>query len=184
MPDMEFVACADVDAQARARLSEICLAAGRPALTQFEDYRQMLEQCRDRIDAVYVSTPHALHAEQALAVTGYGFDLLLEKPMVTTTAEAEALVDLYAGKNNHIVTAYQGALSPLILDTQKRATAGEFGRLLSVAATIWENWSDRYDGQWKQEPALSGGGFMFDTGAHMMNTVCLLVDADFESVSA
>ena len=25
---------------------------------------------------------------------------------------------------------------------------------------------------------------MFDTGAHMMNTVCLLVDADFESVSA
>jgi predicted dehydrogenase len=31
---------------------------------------------------------------------------------------------------------------------------------------------------------LSGGGFMFDTGAHMMNTVCLLADSDFEEVSA
>jgi predicted dehydrogenase len=31
---------------------------------------------------------------------------------------------------------------------------------------------------------LSGGGFMFDTGAHMMNTVCVLADVDCERVSA
>jgi predicted dehydrogenase len=72
----------------------------------------------------------------------------------------------------------------LIADTRKRAQAGEFGELLSVAATIWENWSSRYEGHWKQRLDLSGGGFMFDTGAHMMNTVCLLADSDCERVSA
>jgi len=184
MPNVEFVACADVDARARAQLAEICQAAGGTAPAAFEDYRTMLAQCRDGIDAVYVSTPHALHAEQALAITEHGLDLLLEKPMVTTTAEAEALIEARNRKGNQIVIAYQGALSPLILDTQRRATGGEFGPLLSVSATIWENWAGRYDGHWKQDPALSGGGFMFDTGAHMMNTVCLLVDAAFESVSA
>ncbi len=49
---------------------------------------------------------------------------------------------------------------------------------------IWESWSSNYDGHWKQRPEISGGGFMFDTGAHMMNTVCLLANSDFDSVSA
>ena len=52
----------------------------------------MLALARDRMDMVYVSTPHALHAEQAIAVTEAGLDLLLEKPMVTTVEEAQALI--------------------------------------------------------------------------------------------
>ena len=55
---------------------------------------------------------------------------------------------------------------------------------MSASASIWENWAERYAGQWKQNPEISGGGFMFDTGAHMMNTVCLLADAEFERLSA
>lgn len=50
-------------------------------------------------------------------------------------------------------------------DTHKRAAAGEFGELVSISATIREGWSSKYDGQWKQKPEPSGGGFMFDTGA-------------------
>lgn len=184
MPQVEFVACADVNAASRTRLSEICVAGGRAAPREFGDYRAMLAQCRGELDAVYVSTPHALHAEQAIAVTQAGLDLLLEKPMVTTVAEAKQLIAAQQASGNLVVVAFNGALSPLVRDTRERAAAGEFGELVSVAATIWEGWSSLYDGQWKQKPELSGGGFMFDTGAHMMNTVCLLAGADFERVSA
>jgi predicted dehydrogenase len=71
-----------------------------------------------------------------------------------------------------------------VIDTRKRALAGEFGELDRDLGTIWESWADNYDGHWKQQPEISGGGFMFDTGAHMMNTVCLLAGSDFDSVSA
>lgn len=184
MPEVAFVASADVDARSRHRLGEICTTAGRAAPRQFDDFREMLSACRDDLDAVYVSTPHAFHAEQAIAVAEAGLDLLLEKPMVTTVDEAERLIAAQRRSGVTIVIAFQGGLSPLVLDTQARARAGEFGTLVGVAAMIWEGWSESYAGHWKQQPALSGGGFMFDTGAHMMNTVCLLADSDFEHVSA
>ena len=144
----------------------------------------MLAACRDELDMVYVSTPHALHGAQAVAVTEAGLDLFLEKPMVTTVAEAKALIAAQALAQNLIVVAFNGGLSPLVRDTKARIEKGEFGALVSVAGSIWEGWSEAYNGGWKQNPALSGGGFMFDTGAHMMNTICQLLDADFERVSA
>lgn len=184
MPEVAFAAAADVSGASLARLAGICTAAGRPAPHGFEDFRAMLAACAGELDAVYVSTPHALHAEQAIAVVEAGLDLLLEKPMVTTVPEAQRLVEAQRRSGATVVIAFQGGLSPLVLDTQRRARGGEFGELVSVAAVIWEGWSNAYAGHWKQRPELSGGGFMFDTGAHMMNTVCLLADADFDRVSA
>ncbi|BCP52281.1 hypothetical protein K32_08980 [Kaistia sp. 32K] len=184
MPEVTFVASADVNVPSRRRLADICTAAGKPEPQEFDDYRDMLAACRDQLDAVYVSTPHAFHAEQAIAVAEAGLDLLLEKPMVTTVEEAERLIAAQKQTGVTIVIAFQGGLSPLVLDTKRRAQAGEFGELVNVAATIWEGWSESYNGHWKQQPEISGGGFMFDTGAHMMNTVCLLADSGFARVSA
>jgi predicted dehydrogenase len=184
MPEVAFVAVSDVNAASRRKFVDICCSAGRPEPREFDDFRSMLTTCRDELDAIYVCTPHSLHAEHGIAVVESGLDLLIEKPMVTTVAEAERLISARDQSRSTVVVAFQGALSPLIADTRKRSQAGEFGELVSVAATIWENWSSRYEGHWKQQLELSGGGFMFDTGAHMMNTVCLLADADCEQVSA
>jgi predicted dehydrogenase len=184
LSEVEYVAVADISKASRKRLADICEAAGRNAPKEFEDHRAMLCACKDEIDVVYISTPHVFHGEQALAVIEAGFDLFLEKPMVTTVAEAKALIEARNKSGSLVVVAFNGVLSPLVRDTHQRASAGEFGELVSMSATIWEGWSSKYDGQWKQKPELSGGGFMFDTGAHMMNTVCLLVGSEFERVSA
>jgi predicted dehydrogenase len=184
MPEVAFVAVSEVNAASRRKFINICRGARRPEPREFDDFRAMLIACRDQLDAIYVCTPHSLHAEHGIAVVESGLDLLIEKPMVTTVAEAERLIAARNQSRSTVVVAFQGALSPLISDTRKRARAGEFGELLSVAGTIWENWASRYQGHWKQRMDLSGGGFMFDTGAHMMNTVCLLTDADCELVSA
>jgi predicted dehydrogenase len=184
MPEVAFVALSDVNAASRRKFVDICRGAGRPEPREFDDFRSMLTTCRDELDAVYVCTPHALHAEHGIAVVEAGLDLLIEKPMVTTVAEAERLISARDQSGSTVVVAFQGALSPLTADTRHRTQAGEFGELVSVSATVWENWSSRYEGHWKQQLDLSGGGFMFDTGAHMMNTVCLLADSDCERVSA
>jgi len=184
MPEVAYRAVSDVNTASRRKFIDICRTAGQPEPREFDDFRSMLAVCRDELDAVYVSTPHTLHAEHAIAVVESGLDLLIEKPMVTTAAEAERLILARDQSRSTIVIAFQGALSPLLADTRRRAQAGEFGELVSVAGTIWENWSSRYEGHWKQQMDSSGGGFMFDTGAHMINTVCLLADADCERVSA
>src|ERR1700740_2417216 len=184
MPEIVFVAVSDVNADSRRKFSDICCHAGRPKPREFEDFKSMIAACRDELDAIYVSTPHTLHAEHGIAVVESSLDLLMEKPMVTTVEEAQRLISARDKSRSTVVICFQGARSPLVADTHRRARAGEFGELVSVAGTIWENWSSRYEGHWKQRMDLSGGGFMFDTGAHMMNTVCLLTDADCELVSA
>jgi predicted dehydrogenase len=184
LPDLEIAALAEIDQLSRKRLSDICAAAGWPRPAEYNSDKAMLAAEAGRLDAVYVATPHVFHAANALAVIDAGLDLLLEKPMVTTVAEALTLVEAEKRSARIIVIAYQGGLSPLIHDTLARARRGEFGDLVSVSASIWEGWAKSYAGHWKQKPSISGGGFMFDTGAHMMNTVCLLADAEFERLSA
>lgn len=184
LADVRIVAAAEVNPLSLERFCAVCEGAGAVRPRQFTDAETMLAAMQGEMDAVYVSTPHVFHGANALSVVEAGFDLLLEKPMVTTIEEAQALVEAEQRTGRTVVIAFQGGLSPLVHDTRDRARAGEFGELVSVNASVWEGWAKSYAGQWKQDPAISGGGFMFDTGAHMMNTVCVLADAEFERVSA
>ncbi|MDB5527480.1 MAG: Gfo/Idh/MocA family oxidoreductase [Devosia sp.] len=184
MSDVDIVATAEVSILSRQRFGDVVEAAGKARPTEYPDAEAMLKAQAGKMDAVYVSTPHVFHGANALAVIEAGFDLLLEKPMVTTVDEALALVEAEKRTGKTVVIAFQGGLSPLVHDTKDRARRGDFGDLVSVNASIWEGWAKNYAGQWKQNPAISGGGFMFDTGAHMMNTVCVLADSEFERLSA
>ncbi|WP_410494016.1 Gfo/Idh/MocA family protein [Devosia sp. BK] len=184
MPEVQIVAAAEVSTGSLERFAGVCEAAGAARPEGFADADAMLAAMQGKMDAVYVSTPHVFHGANALAVVEAGYDLLLEKPMVTTQDEALKLAEAEKRTGRTVVIAFQGGLSPLIHDTRDRARRGEFGELVSVNASIWEGWKDNYAGQWKQDPAISGGGFMFDTGAHMMNTVCVLADSEFVRLSA
>lgn len=184
LDDVEIVAVADVSELARTTFGKIFVDAGLPAPRSYARLEDLLADCSDDIDAAYVATPHAFHAEGAIRILEHGLDLLLEKPMVTTVQDAKRLLHARDKVSAHVIIAYQGALSPLVQDTIQRAESGEFGELVSISATIWEDWSERYDGQWKQKPEISGGGFMFDTGAHMLNTVCMLSGSEFHRVCA
>ena len=82
------------------------------------------------------------------------------------------------------MVSFQGSLSPLIRLASASIKERRYGNILSVSATIWQNWGPNTAGTWRQKPALSGGGFLFDTGAHMLNTVADLVNQDFVEVAA
>ncbi len=58
-----------------------------------------LDELRGRADAASVAVPTADHAEVGCRLLGMGLDVLVEKPMAKTLAEADALVD--AAKRNH-----------------------------------------------------------------------------------
>src|SRR5260221_12449858 len=92
MPEVAFVAVSDVNAVSRRKFIDICRSGGGPEAGEFGDFRSMLTACRDELDAIYVSTPHGLHAGRGVAVSKLGLDLLREKPMVTTLARAQRLI--------------------------------------------------------------------------------------------
>lgn len=73
-----------------------------PDLPKYTDYRVMLEEMDDQIDAVVVSTPDHTHYAIALAAIRMGKHVLVQKPLTTTVWEARQL--LAAARAHNVVT--------------------------------------------------------------------------------
>jgi predicted dehydrogenase len=148
------------------------------------DLDRLLRRYASGLDAAFIITPHACHHDQAKACLEMGLDVLLEKPMVMNAVEARSLIRTRSKTDKLLVVAFPGSLSPQIRRAAAMLRSGELGELLTVSGTVWQNWGPSQVGRWRQDPKISGGGFMFDTGAHMLNTVSDLAGEDFEEVAA
>jgi predicted dehydrogenase len=163
---------------------ELFAEAGRDAPPNEPDLERMLANYGDQLEAVFIITPHVFHHDQTKACLEAGLDVLLEKPMVMNAAEARSLIETCERTGRLLVVAFQGGLSAEVRTAVSMLRAGELGTVLNINGAIWQNWTKNTDGAWRQQPALSGGGFLFDTGAHMLNTVVDLAGEEFDEVAA
>lgn len=148
------------------------------------DIEKLLAEYADRLDAAYITSPHAYHHDQAKACLEAGLDVLLEKPMVLNVAEAQSLIETRDRTGKLLVVGFQGGLSPQIQLASKLIKSGELGELLTISGTVWQNWAELHPDTWHVVPEIAGGGFLFNTGAHMLNTIQELAGQDFVEVAA
>jgi predicted dehydrogenase len=159
-------------------------AVGQAAPPNEPDLARLLRERGGELDAAFILTPHAYHHDQAVACLEAGLDVLLEKPMVLNATEACSLIEARDRTGRLLVVAFPGSLSPQIRRTVRILRSGEVGALLGISATVWQSWGPNTAGTWRQQPAIAGGGFLFDTGAHMLNTCADLAGEDFVEVAA
>lgn len=144
----------------------------------------LLRELDGELDAALIVTPHAFHLRQATMCLQSGLDVLLEKPMVMNARQARKLIKTTKQTDKLLVVAFPGSLSPQIRAAKQILRQGKIGVVQSVNGMAWQNWKTNTANTWRQMPKLSGGGFMFDTGAHLLNTTCDLVGEDFVEVAA
>ena len=164
--------------------AKVFVDAGLPPPPNQPEWQKFIAEYGAELDAVIIITPHALHHDQTRACLEAGIDVLLEKPMVMTAAEAHSLIETRDRTGRLLVVAFQGSLSPQVRLASRLLRAHEFGQILTISGIVWQNWGPNTVNTWRQEPALSGGGFLFDTGAHLLNTVADLAGEDFSEVAA
>jgi len=169
-------------AEAYAAFAKVFTDADQPAPPNVPDLARMLNQ--HEVQAAFIVTPHVYHHDQTHACLEAGVDVLLEKPMVMNPAEAQSLIALRDRTQRLLVVAFPGSLSPYLRAAVKMLRSGEHGPVQSISATIWQNWDLNTRNTWRQQPAVSGGGCLFDTGAHMLNTVVELAGEPFAQVAA
>ena len=178
----EITALCDISPDSVSEAEKIFVQAGVP-MPPVEPDLDVLLATYD-LDAAFVVTPHAVHFGQAKACLEAGLDVLLEKPMVMNAVEARSLIDVRDRTGKLLVVSFNGSLSPEIRESVRLLRSGELGKILSISATVWQSWGPGTTGQWRQVPEISGGGFMFDTGAHLLNTVADLAGEEFVEVAA
>jgi predicted dehydrogenase len=180
----EVAAVVEPSPEAYASIEPLFTQVDKPVPPNFSTLDELLQQMGSELDAVMINTPHAYHHDQTVACMETGLDVLVEKPMVITGDEAISLMETRDRTGRLLVVAFPGSLSPRIRQGVAMIRSGELGRLLTVNGEAWEYWRVPNIGTWRQVPEIAGGGFFFDTGAHMLNTIADLVGEDFVEVAA
>jgi myo-inositol 2-dehydrogenase/D-chiro-inositol 1-dehydrogenase len=88
---------------------------------------------RDDVDVVDVVVPNALHREVALAALAAGKHVLLEKPMATTVADAQAIATAARKHGRSLAIGHEARLSPQWHKVKELIDTGAIGRPLSAA---------------------------------------------------
>ncbi len=176
---------------ANARLSKItAFASGNPAkaldlgarygVTRLYDYANFDSMADDpAIDCVYILLPVGLHAEYTIRALRAGKHVLCEKPMASTAAEAQAMVDAARVANRQLGVAYRVHFEPNNREAQRRIAAGELGTMRYISAEHGFSANPDYPPhKWRLEKLLGGGGSMYDIGIYGLNTSLMMLPGD------
>src|ERR1035438_2347431 len=127
------------------------------------------EALRDSaIEAVYVASPVALHAEQTIASLRAGKHVLCEKPTALDFAQAETMATAAAESGRLLGVAYYRRLYPKLIRAKQLIAEGAIGQPVLVEAN-YHGWLESPDRAWLKDPAIAGGGPLYDVGSHRID---------------
>jgi predicted dehydrogenase len=120
VPEARLVAIADVNAAHAQKV-----AAELEIEHSYSSLEAMLE-CKD-INAVVISTPDKFHASAIHIAAAAGKDILCEKPLALTLADAHAALDSVARAKVRLQVGFMRHYDPAYASAMKRIEAGEIG---------------------------------------------------------
>ncbi len=135
------------------------------------DYQTLLKD--PSLDAVHVCTPNALHFPMAMAALEAGKNVLCEKPLATTVAEAEQLAAKAKEKNLANCTFHNLRYYPMVQQMRRLRESGELGEIYVVQGTYSQDWL-LYDTDWNWRIDTSANGrsrAFADIGTHWCDMV-------------
>ncbi len=150
--DVDIVALCDNSAE-RLR----ALRGDLVSIPQYTDYRRLLEI---KLDALLISTPNVCHFEQCRDALMLGIHVLVDKPMVMTTVEAEALVRLSRASGRILMTAYTRHFMASARRVRQEIESGL--SVAAISAVQRKNLDHR---------ATQHGGMLHTRGVHIIDLI-------------
>lgn len=172
-PAVNFVTVCDLNAD---RAEEIATKYGARGYTT--EFKELLSN--PEIQAVSVATPDHLHRDVAVACAEAGKHLLVEKPLATTVADAEAITAAARDNGVTLMVDFHNRVNPPMVSARDAIRNGEIGtpsyvyaRLsnTTMVATDMLRWASKSSALW----------FL---ASHMVDVVRWMLDDEVERVYA
>ena len=177
---LEFVAMCDIDPEVMKEKSEKFDLAD---VKKYTDYHELLEN--EKPELVAIATESGKHAAIALDFIAAGCNVIIEKPIALSIADAQAIVD--AGKKAGVVVCanHQNRFNKSVQYIRKALEEGRFGKLSHGAAHVrWNRGKSYYDqapwrGTWAQD-----GGCLMNQCIHNIDLLRWMMGDDIDEVMA
>ena len=124
---------------------------------------------RKDIDAVIVCTPPHVHAEISIAAMRAGKNVLCEKPLTRTVAEAEEMVKVAKETGRTLKCGFNHRHHPAIWEAKKIVDKGGIGKALFGRCRYGICGRPGYEKEWRADPKQAAGGQFIEQGTHAID---------------
>jgi predicted dehydrogenase len=157
----KLVAVADVNQDSAKAFAEPFNAKA------YADYKTLAE--KSEIDAVIISTPPNTHPEIAMYFMRRGVNVLCEKPLCLSVAEAKEMIECAEQSNVKFTMATKFRYCEDVVKAKAIIASGVLGEVVQFenAFTAKVDMSKR----WNSKKEISGGGVLMDNGTHSVDII-------------
>lgn len=162
-PDARIVAVCDVDEGRRTATAQ------RLGCAAYADHVELLDAVAP--DVVHICTPHHLHAEMAVQCLARGISVLLEKPLATTVADGQRVVEAALASTAIVGVCFQNRYNHTARTLRSLLDAGTLGAPTGGrASVVWHRDADYYRRRdWRGRLATAGGGVLINQAIHTLD---------------
>jgi predicted dehydrogenase len=118
------------------------------------------------VEAVYIASPAACHAEQIALAAEAGKHILCEKPLTLSLASTRAAAETCAARKVFLQEGFMMKFHGAHQAIKTMIDEGRLGRIVSLRAQL-SCWYPKIEGAWRQDPATGGGGALIDMATHL-----------------
>lgn len=181
LPNLTKLDNAEVVAVSEIKKNRLTTIADKFGIAQrFSDYKEMLENAE--LDAVIIATPTNTHKEIAIDCLNADKDVLVEKPLARTYAEAKAVVDVAKKNKKKLMVGMNLRYRPDTMLLRSIVSSGEIGEPFYAKC----GWVRRQSSEekWFTKKEEAGGGVIIDLGIHLLDLALWLMNyPEINSVS-
>ena len=175
--EIELTALADIR---RDNMEHFVGLFGKP-VTLFDNVEEM---CHSKlVDAVWVATPNAYHAEHTIAAARNGKHVICEKPMAVTLEQCQAMVEAVDRYGIKYAQGHSKAYDTPIQKIREIMRSGELGQPIHIQTWNYNDWMIRALMPWEVDTE-QGTGVIFRQGPHQTDIVRYIGGAKVRSVRA
>jgi len=149
----------------------------------FDDLGAMLDQTKP--DVLHVCSPHGLHAEHAVEAIKRGIHVIIEKPLATDEADAQAVLAAAEHADVHAAVCLTKRCYPMVAELRARILAGELGQVNAIRGGFL-SWDSNHDNWgWGFDPKVAGTSYATaDLGVHWLDLAEHVTDRRITEVDA
>lgn len=123
------------------------------------------------VEIAMIVTPPASHLEWTLAALDAGKHVIVEKPAFLSAADVDAVERAARRAGRQVLVAENYAYKPLVQDLRWLFDEEPIGRVLFLQVNAVKQQASE---GWRRDPALSGGGALFEGGIHWVSLLAHL----------